>query len=382
MDPEKGEEVPRMSKFSKVKKPSPLKKILLGFLLLVCLLAVMFGMGVLGATYAEMKLFSHDNFIHVGSSVPHREHSVARRDEAVDASYPISTKTALSTIYGVSYTTTPEVVTEIETVTGTTYVTVPGEVQVSVSVTTLEATSEYCEIEVVTMTESYTITISNDRVSQDSSAEATDVTVTDSPSTVTETRTDISVTSGRPDGIVTARPETVTTTGTDFSLTGGPYTTVVIPDLYPSSKGLSTVTQITTIENTLTAPQSFVTVTLTSSCPECTPALLTSACPDCIPVFPTSTWTQTVYETAGEASTSTTTIQVPAPAYPPYPTANNTMLPGPSGSVTFVPTVPTPTPVIISGGTKKPEPRGWGGTSGTTNLSCTVMLLAIIMFVL
>jgi hypothetical protein len=152
-----------------------------------------------------------------------------------------------------------------------------------------------------------------------------------------------------------------------------PHITITIQSLYPPREGLSTVTQYTTVEKTITAPDSFITVTLTSKCPECSPTVSAS---------PTSSTTTTVYETAGVPSTSTTTIMVPPPAYPPYPTANNTLLPGPSGSVTVVPTVPTSTPVVVSGGTKKPEPRGWGGTSGTTNLSCTVMLVAIIMFAL
>lgn len=306
------------------------------------------------------------------------------------------TKTALSTIYGVSYTSNADVVTEVATVTGTRYVTVPGEA-LSVSVTTRESTTEYCEVQVVTMTESYTVTVPNDIASQDSSGDAVGATVTGNPQTVTENETDFSLTSGPSDAIVTGNPQTVTESKTDFSLTVGssdalttaspetitktfevssplpkPHTTITIQSLYPPREGLSTVTQYTTVEKTIT-PDSFITVTLTSKCPECSPI---------VSVSPSSSSTTTVYETAGVPPTSTTTIMVPPPAYPPYPTANNTLLPGLSGSVTVVPTVPTPTPVVVSGGTKKPEPRGWGGTSGTTNLSCTVMLVAIIMFAL
>ncbi|KAF5528719.1 hypothetical protein FMEXI_14549, partial [Fusarium mexicanum] len=222
--------------------------------------------------------------------------------------------------------------------------------------------------------------------------------ITDNPETVTENETDFSLTSGPSDATITGNPQTVTESKTDFSLTVGssdalassspetttntfevssplpkPHTTITIQSLYPPREGLSTVTQYTTVEKTITAPDSFITVTLTSKCPECSPT---------VSVSPTSSTTTTVYETAGVPPTSTTTIMVPPPAYPPYPTANNTLLPGPSGSVTVVPTVPTPPPVVVSGGTKKPEPRGWGGTSGTTNLSCTVMLVAIIMFAL
>jgi hypothetical protein len=98
---------------------------------------------------------------------------------------------------------------------------------------------------------------------------------------------------------------------------------------------------------------------------------------------PTSTLTTTVYESVGEPWTSTTTVRVPHIDSPPFPTTNNTTGPGFSGT-TPLPPGPSSTPnvVSISAGTKKPEPRGWGGTSGTTNLSCTIMLVAIMMFVL
>ncbi|KAF9768152.1 hypothetical protein IL306_014580 [Fusarium sp. DS 682] len=404
MDTEKGEaQTPRMTKYEKLKSSPFFVKVLVACVFIMCVILLMFGMGILGALYAQTKIFKDDHHLLDAAAEHHASDEgpkIARHLEGAGGSYPISTKTALSTIYGVSYTSNPEVVTEVLTVPGTTYVTVPGEAQVSVSVTTRESTAEYCEIEVVTITASYTITIPNDKASQDSSGEAVGATVTGSPQTVTETRTDISLTDGPSDAIVTGNPQTVTETQIDISLTGGPsevvttshpqaitntfeissfppkpHTTITVQSLYPPLKDLSTVTQYTTIEKTITAPKSFITVTLTSHCPECTPIE---------PASPTSSTTTTVYETAGEPSTSTTTIIVPPPAYPPnppYPTSNNTLPPSPSGSITVVPSPPT-TPVIVSGGTKKPEPRGWGGTSGTTNLSCTVMLVAIIMFTL
>ncbi|KAM0559597.1 hypothetical protein ACHAPJ_004121 [Fusarium lateritium] len=376
-------------------------------------------------------------------------HAEIRRNEGADASYPISTKTAFSTIYGVSHTPAPEVVTKVETVTGTTYVTVPGdEVQVSISVTTIESSTEVCEIEVVTMTESYTVTLTPTpdegySATSDALPEATvignpstvtevltdtsftsglpdatvsgnpetvtevrtdtsftsglpDATISGNPSTVTEVRADTSFTSGLPDATVPGNPETVTESQTSwtvtsdlpdatvpgnpetvteieqsFKVTSGIHTVVVITDLYPPKQDLSTVTEFTTIQRTLTTRKSMITITVTDLYPGT--ATIES-------VSPTSTLTKVVYETAGEASTSTKTIQIPAPPYPPYPTANNTMVASPSGSVTVLPTMPTP--VVISGGTKKPEPRGWGGSSGTTNLSCIVMLVAVVMFVL
>ncbi|EWY98686.1 hypothetical protein FOYG_03046 [Fusarium oxysporum NRRL 32931] len=399
MDSEKGEgQIPRMSGDSKKKRSPFFVKLLVAFVIIICAIPVMFGMGVVGAVYANLKFFHNQERGTVDFLSSDQVHNVARHLESTGASYPISTKTALSTIYGVSYTSNADVVTEVATVTGTRYVTVPGEA-LSVSVTTRESTTEYCEVQVVTMTESYTVTVPNDIASQDSSGDAVGATVTGNPqTTVTENETDFSLTSGPSDAIVTGNPQTVTESKTDFSLTVGssdalttaspetitktfevssplpkPHTTITIQSLYPPREGLSTVTQYTTVEKTITAPDSFITVTLTSKCPECSPI---------VSVSPSSSSTTTVYETAGVPPTSTTTIMVPPPAYPPYPTANNTLLPGLSGSVTAVPTVPTPTPVVVSGGTKKPEPRGWGGTSGTTNLSCTVMLVAIIMFAL
>ncbi|EXL00522.1 hypothetical protein FOQG_00663 [Fusarium oxysporum f. sp. raphani 54005] len=398
MDSEKGEgQIPRMSGDSKKKRSPFFVKLLVAFVIIICAIPVMFGMGVVGAVYANLKFFHDQERGTVDFLSSDQVHNVARHLESTGASYPISTKTALSTIYGVSYTSNADVVTEVATVTGTRYVTVPGEA-LSVSVTTRESTTEYCEVQVVTMTESYTVTVPNDMASQDSSGDAVGATVTGNPQTVTENETDFSLTSGPSDAIVTGNPQTVTESKTDFSLTVGssdalttaspetitktfevssplpkPHTTITIQSLYPPREGLSTVTQYTTVEKTITAPDSFITVTLTSKCPECSPI---------VSVSPSSSSTTTVYETAGVPPTSTTTIMVPPPAYPPYPTANNTLLPGLSGSVTVVPTVPTTTPVVVSGGTKKPEPRGWGGTSGTTNLSCTVMLVAIIMFAL
>lgn len=54
MDPEKGEVTPRVSKINRTKTFSTLKKTVLGSMLAICLLAVMFGMGVLGAIYGTL----------------------------------------------------------------------------------------------------------------------------------------------------------------------------------------------------------------------------------------------------------------------------------------------------------------------------------------
>ncbi|KAM0346858.1 hypothetical protein ACHAPU_005198 [Fusarium lateritium] len=532
-DPEQGA-TPEVSKTSK--KCFIFNLILIGFSVLVLLLAAMFGMGIVAAIFTREKIPPGKGVIILDIPQPPQPpqlpqlpdgYTLARRDEVAGASYPISyvsqhtamrssevltlwyrTKTALSTLYGISYFTTHEVVTEVETVTGTIYVTVPNEVHVS---TTIESSSEYCDIEVVTMTESYTITITpgggysatsnalpeatvtgNPETVTDNQTGFTltkplpDVTVSGNPETVTETQTDFTLTHDLPEATVTGNPETVTNTQTDFTLThdlpeatvtgnpetvtdnqtgftltnrlpdatasGNPetvdvfysfpatgiHTTIVVPDLYPpgrapgnsnSDMAIVTVTvpyvsSPTATTTSTTAPLSEPS-TVTPSC-ELPPPIMTMTEPDLteptvvvvslvpippntltpssVPIpaitrtqattastivwtqpapVPTSTRTRTVYETAGEPLTSTKIVQVP-PITPPYPMVNNTLDNGASGTITHVPNVPTPTPVTVSvsGSTKKPEPRGWGGTSGTTNLSCTIMLVAIIMFAL
>ncbi|KAM0434425.1 hypothetical protein ACHAPT_003521 [Fusarium lateritium] len=443
IDTEKGEETPRVSKFDKLKGLVPVKKLLVGFFLLVCLLAVMFGMGVLASHYTQKEIQARDGAL-MAESKPHGDgHAVVRRDEGDGTWYPISTKTELSTIYGIS--SSPDVFTKVETVTGTTYVTVPEEVHVSISVATIEASTEVCEIEVVTMTESYTVTvipIPSDDFSATSAAlpEATvagdpstvtnvhtelsftsglpdatvpgapgtvtnvqtelsftsglpdatipgnpgtvtnvetdysitsglpDATVSGNPSTVTDLQTNWSLTSGLPDATISGEPSTVTQVDPSFSITGSFHTVITVTNLYPPTEGMSTITELTTVQKTLTTHQSFVTITVTDLIQES--ATIAS-------ISPTSTFTKVVFETTGEASTSTKTIQVPMP---PYPTANNTMAAGPSGTVTAVPTPVTP--IIVSGATKKPEPRGFGGSNGTSNLGCAIMLIATIMFFL
>ncbi|KAJ3521589.1 hypothetical protein NM208_g13219 [Fusarium decemcellulare] len=447
MDTEKGEETPKVSKFetaNRLKAYFPAKKILAGFVLLVCLLAVMFGMGVLAAEYTKESRYDDSTAAMGENSVADGGRALFRRDQVDGASYPISTKTALSTIYGVSHP--PNVFTKVETVTGTTYVTVPGdEVHISVSVATIESTAEVCEVEVVTMTESYTITVTPNAGEDDSATSAAlpeatvignpstvtnvqtelsvtsglpDATVPGSPGTVTDVETNYSLTSGLPDATISGNPDTVTNVQTDysvssglpdatvpgnpltvtdqktdysvstslpdatvpgnpltvtdvqesFSVTGSFHTVITVTDLYPPKQDMSTVTTVTTIQRTLTTHNSIVTVTVTDLYQGSTSVASVSA---------SSTFTKIVFETFGEASTSTKTIQVPTP---PYPTLNNTIATGPSGTITAWPT-PT-TPIVISGGTKKPEPRGWGGSSGTTNLGCAIMLIATIMFLL
>ncbi|OBS18192.1 hypothetical protein FPOA_09919 [Fusarium poae] len=362
-------------------------------------------------------------------------HHKARRDQTA-ASYPISTKTALSTIYEVRHTPTLEVETVFETVTGTTYVTAPTEVSTSVPATTIEETTEYCEDQAVTMTETVTVIVTPDEspAATSDALPGTPVIVTEEPQTVTETEIDTSLTSGLPDAIVTGNPETVTETNIDTSVTSGLPDAIVTgnPETVTKSETDTSITSdlpdVTVTGNPETVTATEVDTSVTSGLPDaivtgnpgtvtksetdtsatdsvfttitvsnvfppaprstvtsCTTYVLTLPYPkptSIVGVPPESTFTTTIYETEGDASTSTTIVLVPPSPYPPYPTANDTLLPVSTGNSPIVPHMPTPTPVIISGGTKKPEPRGWGGTSGTTNLSCTVMLVAVIMFLL
>ncbi|KAL4726494.1 hypothetical protein ACLX1H_007176 [Fusarium chlamydosporum] len=348
------------------------------------------------------------------------------------------TKTALSTIYEVRHTPTLVVETVTETAIGTAYVTVPDTISVSVAVTTFEETTEHCEDRVITMTETVTFVVTPDQSLTATSAALpeTPVIVTGNPETVTETQIETSVTSGLPDAIITGNPETVTETKVDTSVTsdlpdavvtGNPETVTAtevdtsitsgLPDVTVTGNpetvtATETDTSVTNglpdavvtgnpetvtkseVETSVTTMSIFTTITVSDlyhSKPElstvtaCNTFTLTNQSPESTniaDVSPESTFTATIYETKGEASTSTTTVFIPPSPYPPYPIANITSLPDRTGNNPIVPHVPTPTPIIISGGTKKPEPRGWGGTSGTTNLSCTVMLVAVIMFLL
>lgn len=376
-------------------------------------------------------------------------------------SFSSSTQTALTTLYSISMNT-HDVATVVETVTGTAYVTVPAEKpSVKISVATFETSSEVCEIEVITMTESFTVTViptpsesyaaassalgdatvignpsivtevqtelsltaglpdatvsgnpdivTNIETQYSISSGLPDATVPGNPLTVTEGQTEYSISSGLPDATVPGNPLTVTEDQTQYSIssglpdatvsgnpltlteiqqsysvTGSIYTVITVTDLFPPSQetsetvneDLSTLTRTTTYQTTITEGHSTVVITVTDLCEDSAMSTVAGEAVTAVPppASPTSTFTKVVFATSGPASTSTKAI------YPPYPTANNTIASGPSGTVTVVP-VPT-TPVMVSGGSKKPEPRGWGGSNGTTNLGCLVMLVAVMMFLM
>lgn len=309
------------------------------------------------------------------------------------------------------------------------------EPSTSLSLVTFETSAEVCSFQVVTKTASFTVTVYPTHTPSSSSfddatvvgppetvtAGETDVlfttglpdaTVSGNPETVTDVQTEVSVTSGLPDATVSGNPETVTDVQTDVSVTSGlpdatvsgipgtvtdvqtsfsitssslvnQPTTITISDLYPPavthSREKSTVTAFITISKTTTKGMStWVSVTVIESYPPIASsnAGAIGASSSSFEATPTSTFTKVVTVTDGTASPSTTTVLVPVP---PYPSTNGTTttLTHPSGTLI---TVPPTSPVVISGGNKKPEPRGWGGSNGTTNLGCTIMLIALIMF--
>lgn len=349
----------------------------------------------------------------------------------------------------------------IRTETKTATVTLPEAIPtLSVSLRTYETSVEMCSMDVVTKTESFTVTVVaspspsipipddatvignpstvtevQTEVSYTSglpdatvpgnpetvtdvetdysfSSNLPDATVPGNPETVTDFQTEISITSGLPDATVSGDPETVTDVETEFSVThwlpdatvtGNPSTvtdiqesfsitsssilkptTITITDLYgtKSNQKMSTITTyVTTSTTVIVGGSSVIVITVTNLLPPASTDFATSAADGEVVSFtshtPTSTFTKVVTETSGITSISTTTIMIPRP---PYPSANGTIPVYPTGTVVTVP-VPT-TPVVISGGTKKPEPRGWGGSNGSNNVGCTIMLIAITMLLL
>ncbi|KAF7551565.1 hypothetical protein G7Z17_g4898 [Cylindrodendrum hubeiense] len=436
MDAEKGQEVhqvgQKVSQFQKLKTTITPKKLLVGGVLLVCMLAVMFGIGILSAQY-ELDAHS-DGEVFMMEGMGHEStHGLVRRHDGHDhgqdgVPIPISTQTALTTLYSISRA--PQMTTKTETVTGTTYITVrKPEPITSVSLATIESSSEVCSMEVVTMTQSVTITliptpsspedatvtgspftvtavqtdltissglpdatvsgnpntITNLQTDWSVSSGLPDATISGDPATVTDLQTDFSISSGLPDATVSGNPLTITEVQHSYSVTGSIRTVVTITDdLYPPKHTLSTVTKVTTIQKTITTQESAIVVVTISDPydePLSSQGVTSEAAGEAITAVspsPSTTLTIFVTETSGEPLLSTTTIQV---FEPPYPTVNNTIANSPSGTVTTVPNPTTPI-VVVSGGSKKPEPRGWGSGSGTSNLGCAIMLIATIMFML
>ncbi|EQK99423.1 hypothetical protein OCS_04865 [Ophiocordyceps sinensis CO18] len=207
-----------------------------------------------------------------------------------------------------------------------------------------------------------------------------DATVSGNPETLTNVETDVSVTTGLPDATVSGKPETVTNVKTSASViskTPTAVTTVVITDLWgPAHSSRRTLTATVTIKETVATTEGPEVVTITISDlygPPAKPSGWSSALAEAAtgPASETgalTTETVTMTQTGGPPATSITTVHV-------TPAKNTTApdYPYPSGSAVAT------APFEVSGGSKKPQPRGWVG-GGSTNLGCTVMLLTVIMF--
>ncbi|KAK5990237.1 hypothetical protein PT974_08503 [Cladobotryum mycophilum] len=194
-----------------------------------------------------------------------------------------------------------------------------------------------------------------------------DVTVSGNPGTVTNVQTDVSMTSGLPDATVSGGPSTITNVHTSTSLTSNPTSsvlTVVITDLWSSPvPSLVTVTATSTVKTTVTTVHpSPVIVTVTTSYLETSTSSYTE-----------TTVTEFLTTTNGEPQTLTTTVWSPSVS---YSAGNTTIIVGPSGTASNI-GVPTTPVVVISGGTKKPEPIPRSG-----HLGCVIMFVAAIMFML
>jgi hypothetical protein len=311
-----------------------------------------------------------------------------------------STQTELSTLYSfsrivvtTSYTSTathessvlvsddpeetdcsPSVITETQTAlitvtvsplpssaSGDGYVTVTGEPS---TLTDINTDTTYLDEPTVITVSGTPSTVTDVQTDVSYTSSLPDVTVSGNPLTITDVWTDISVTDGPSDVTVSGNPSTVTDVDTSYSVTGSSVVTVIISDLWESQPP-------TTITSTATT---YVTATVVESTPSET---VTEYYPS-----PAESESMTTYYTSeakgGAFSHTSQSITATLVIDPPFP--SNGTVTYPSGTVTNVPG-PT-TPVVVSGASSKPEPRGWTGGNGSSGLTCTVMLIAAIMLML
>ncbi|RDA92378.1 hypothetical protein CP533_4424 [Ophiocordyceps camponoti-saundersi (nom. inval.)] len=315
-------------------------------------------------------------------------------------SVPISTQTALSTIY--SFWTSD--VTDFVTMTTTSTTTVTRSALMSTE------EDDVCVDSTATMTVSVYVTLSpfpDETVTGDASTVTDvksdlslthglpDVTLSGNPSTQTEVQTQVSLTTGLPDATVSGHGETKTAVQTDLSLTSGNlpdatvtgkpstvsqsivsiFTTVVITDFWGSFDPTSSQTSITTTATDTS--EATLTLTVTVSDLEQKDTTTASASSSILADFTsqstnfggTKTVTVTVTGEVPRATYLYTSIRAP-------PATNAT-----TGGGTAWTSV-AGEPVVVSDGAKKPEPKGWGAGKGCGNLACTIMLIAIIIMVL
>ncbi|QUC19541.1 uncharacterized protein UV8b_03782 [Ustilaginoidea virens] len=318
----------------------------------------------------------------------------------------VSTQTSMTTLDGVS--NTDQRLTITATTTGTTTITllpVPEYTEASygscqATVTETVWVTVYPPSDATVTASLSTFTTVNTVVSY--TAGLPDVTISGNPSTYTAVQTDTSFTSGPPDATVSGDASTVTDIRTDVSVTSGlpdatvsggaatvtdmqtswtwpltttystPFTTITISDLWgPSSSNSVSETEDVRLSTFVTIISSQIVVTLSDS------SYVSSeqkGDATSLSASPTSTYTLLLTTTGGPPAVETTTVDVFPPAYA-GSTYNTTAGGNPPSSTSSV-----MTPVVVSGGNKKPEPKAWGGSNGSSNLACTVMLIAVIMF--
>ncbi|PFH56340.1 hypothetical protein XA68_16707 [Ophiocordyceps unilateralis] len=320
-------------------------------------------------------------------------------------SVPISTQTALSTIYSIMSSDVTDFITMTTTATTTVTRHLPKTTE-----------EEVCVASTATMTVSVYVTLSpvpEETVTGDASTVTDvsthlslthglpDVTLSGNPSTQTELQTDVSVTTGLPDATVSGGGQTQTAVQTDVSLTSGlPDATVTgkpstVSDVKSSTASQSVVSIFTTVvitdfwgtfnpsqtPTTTATASSEATLTITVTVSDLGDQGVTTSASDASSVLAdfttgsstsTNTKTVTVIKTADTYSAASifTTVRVP-------PVMNATTAGG-------VPawTSAAGVPVVVSEGTKMPEPKGWAVGNNCGNLGCTIMLIAIIMLVL
>ncbi|KAG6016644.1 hypothetical protein E4U54_000832 [Claviceps lovelessii] len=346
--------------------------------------------------------------------------SVDTTSDSVGESVPVSTQTSLSTIYSIK--STAGVRTLTSTTTGTTTITllpVPeytpsAEDACQKTITETVLVTMYPHSDATVTAEASTVTNVNTQFTYTSGPP--DVTLSGSPSTYTAVQTDVSYTPGAPDATVSGNPSTVTNVHTDVSVTTGlpdatisgdaptitdvqiswswpltttwstPFTTITITDLWgtngPPSPSQATDTVRLSTFITLISSQVTITILPSSSSSSSSSVEASSQVAGdvtTLPPNPTSTYTTIVTATGGPPAVETTTIDVlPPPAYtnPAYnsSSADDTNPPSTTSSTS------TYTPIVISGGSKRPEPKAWGGSNGSSHFACTIMLIVLITF--
>ncbi|KAG6257782.1 hypothetical protein E4U23_000024 [Claviceps purpurea] len=268
----------------------------------------------------------------------------------------------------------------------------------------------YPQSDATVTAEASTITDTNTQVTQSSGL--SDVTLSGSPSTQTDVQTDVSFTSGAPDATISGTPVTVTDFKTDVHVTAG------IPDATISAEA-STVTNVQislSLPVTSTYTTYFTTLTITDlwdTASTLDPAMQTaeSASLEIITIFPptgsvsssstivassevlgdvttlpaspTSTVTTTVTATGGTPAVETITVVVqPSPSFTPT-ASNSTSAAAEETNVSgTLSSTSTYSPIVISHGNRRLEPKFWTGSSGHGHVAGTAVLIAMITFLL